>query len=342
MYERLASHLDARRGCVFGVIIQLDNNTGWITQIVVYGLCPLRSANMEASVNDRVCQTVLLNSRDESTWQDVLARVFELFRASAVNCGWPCERTRDENRVTRRVHMFHTPDGPRVFKLYRSPDTLLLAGTQTRRLGDMTVRFLGGQWELRSPQWYIVSYPWLEGGHTPALVADWTPIFRTLNEIHEEGLCHADIHIYNLVFHGANSRIIDFDYCGLEDRLYPPGWCADLQRYGRRHDGARAGRPMRQIHDLYSLGAAMEIFSINDPAPNAIWRQISQRLVAASEDNCIGLLTECLAQLEEIAESALNAAATFCDASGGGTGSPEQRPDEPVPDQQPLQEDEDV
>jgi hypothetical protein len=109
----------------------------------------------------------------------------------------------------------------------------------------------------------IISVPLITGKHFAAQVADFVPVVRSLQEIHEAGCVHGDVRCLNIVF---GKGLIDFDYGGLVDSadppIYPPGYkncLPDGDRLGRR------GEVITMAHDWYALIDVM--FSLHHLSP---------------------------------------------------------------------------
>ena len=104
----------------------------------------------------------------------------------------------------------------------------------------------------------IFSYPYVEGEveeiHLPKTKEQFIMAGEALKKLHDEDkYIHGDVRLANMLFprDGTNGYIIDFDFARPEEpeSLYVEGYCfSDLPR----HEDARAGMPMKKIHDIFS------------------------------------------------------------------------------------------
>ena len=88
----------------------------------------------------------------------------------------------------------------------------------------------------------LIATKYVSGTHEATTPIDFLPIIDELAKLHENGMVHGDIRVYNMVFSRASDGekpdgcLIDFDYGGTEgEAKYPSGYVKTLL------DGTRCG-----------------------------------------------------------------------------------------------------
>ena len=96
-------------------------------------------------------------------------------------------------------------------------------------------------WEFNG-QKLLIATKYMSGTHEATTPIDFLPIIDELANLHENGMVHGDIRVYNMVFSLASDGekpdgcLIDFDYGGTEgEAKYPSGYVRALL------DGTRCG-----------------------------------------------------------------------------------------------------
>ena len=96
-------------------------------------------------------------------------------------------------------------------------------------------------WEFNG-QKLLIATKYMSGTHEATTPIDFLPIIDELANLHENGMVHGDIRVYNMVFSLASDGekpdgcLIDFDYGGTEgEAKYPSGYVSYLP------DGTRCG-----------------------------------------------------------------------------------------------------
>eukprot|EP00981_Chlorochromonas_danica_P008760 scaffold2308_cov164-Ochromonas_danica.AAC.10 len=135
---------------------------------------------------------------------------------------------------------------------------------------------------LRDPQWYqlgdlnvecvvdwsnpinssdclkIIKYPFVEGTHQPIHVKHLAMVMQKLLDMHSKNVVHGDLRYANIVFSKVNtsplySKLIDFDYSGVDgEAAYPTRFNLDIPD-GKRHPEALPGELLHKEHDVYSF-----------------------------------------------------------------------------------------
>lgn len=172
-----------------------------------------------------------------------------------------------------------------------------------------------------SPCWKVIAYRYLPGTHVASRSGDFVQVVRELRGMHRAGLCHGDVRSRNMVFNGATSHLIDFDYCVLEahGRLYPPNWNRNIDD-GARHAGARAGMPMTRGHDVFALHAVMSLYEA--PGAREAWAGVLAAFASPAKD-VEGTLTLCIDQLTSL-DCELKLLTDKIPRGMQGSGSPEK------------------
>eukprot|EP00543_Licmophora_paradoxa_P000547 CAMPEP_0202447016 /NCGR_PEP_ID=MMETSP1360-20130828/5636_1 /ASSEMBLY_ACC=CAM_ASM_000848 /TAXON_ID=515479 /ORGANISM="Licmophora paradoxa, Strain CCMP2313" /LENGTH=606 /DNA_ID=CAMNT_0049063839 /DNA_START=158 /DNA_END=1978 /DNA_ORIENTATION=+ len=110
--------------------------------------------------------------------------------------------------------------------------------------------------------------------------ARFREIATTINNMHEEGLIHGDIHLENLILGGEMGKVIDLDFLGHKDKTtYPASLLEISGGLGERHpdvtEGIKSGKigslTMKPEHDWYSFGAVLKLFSTTNESHQDLW-----------------------------------------------------------------------
>jgi hypothetical protein len=122
----------------------------------------------------------------------------------------------------------------------------------------------------------VLIYPHVCGDHQPHHTSCVAACVRHLLASHTRGIMHCDLHLGNFVFNATapkESRIIDWDYGRPLDRpgKYVSNWNGDLPE---RHPEARAGLPIRMVHERYSLSRVLSRFVPCQDDANDEWHAI--------------------------------------------------------------------
>ena len=111
----------------------------------------------------------------------------------------------------------------------------------------------------------VIAYPRVEGTHQPSQVSHFIALIEQVVALHNAGLVHGDLRLFNVVFcENGSAQLIDFDFSGENVvKCYPKGFVAELPD-GKRHKRASAGKKLRVEHDCFALAALMEMFTCQD------------------------------------------------------------------------------
>ena len=111
-------------------------------------------------------------------------------------------------------------------------------------------------WKRDGVTWMLATQ-YMEGNHEARTPGDFLPIIDELTELHENGIVHGDIRVYNMVFSRASDGeepdgcLIDFDYGGTEgEAKYPSGYVGFLPDGTRRGE---AGQVITKENDWIDL-----------------------------------------------------------------------------------------
>lgn len=240
------------------------------------------------------------------------------------------------NEELRLRHTNVTIIGNDVFKCYdyRSLSDRCGIAVENRRdpkwyqqLGDLNVRCVV-DWSnpINSLDYLkIIKYPFVKGTHKPIYVKHLVLIMQKLLDMHRKDVVHGDLRFANIVFSEANifplySKLIDFDYSGVEgETTYPDRFNVDIPD-GKRHPTALPGELLRKEHDVYSFK-----WMCSQYRPKNIDHQVSWQEWIDNEDRD---LTDGVSSFESMGgdEELECAVSTFQVPSGFiGTGSPAKR-----------------
>jgi serine/threonine protein kinase len=104
----------------------------------------------------------------------------------------------------------------------------------------------------------IIKYPFVEGTHQPIYVNHLVLVMQKLLSIHDKNVVHGDLRFANIIFSKAGvspiySKLIDFDYSGVDgEHMYPDRFNLDIPD-GKRHCEVSPGELLRKKHDVYSF-----------------------------------------------------------------------------------------
>ena len=103
----------------------------------------------------------------------------------------------------------------------------------------------------------LIATKYMSGTHKARTPIDFLPIIDELAKLHENGIVHGDIRVYNMVFSRASDGeepdgcLIDFDYGGTEgEAKYPSGYVGFLPDGTRRGE---AGQVITKENDWIDL-----------------------------------------------------------------------------------------
>jgi serine/threonine protein kinase len=101
----------------------------------------------------------------------------------------------------------------------------------------------------------MISYPFIEGGHSPSNSLQIISLLQKLIHFHSENYVLTDIRGSNIVFGKENDDafFIDFDYCGKVGKIrYPENFDVTNITDEKRHSEVKAGGPVQRRHDCFS------------------------------------------------------------------------------------------
>jgi hypothetical protein len=130
-----------------------------------------------------------------------------------------------------------------------------------------------------TPGLKVMQYRHIEGQvalptMTPAL---FLAAARALQQLHNEGIIHGDVRLFNLVVDPdqGTATWIDFDF-SVDVKValrpgYPSGWQRNIPD-GERHPDANPDRPLELAHDVFAFRALLKLYLRSgeaDPIPTA-------------------------------------------------------------------------
>ena len=121
----------------------------------------------------------------------------------------------------------------------------------------------------------ILAYDYIEGDHSPKCLKGFAGVVCALHIIHEHGYVHGDVRACNIIFSKDSSFLIDYDLAMQEGERYPVGF---VHHNHEKHTDARAGHPMRKVHDRFTLGVIIE--QVNHEKAYAISARVTNPAVS--------------------------------------------------------------
>jgi serine/threonine protein kinase len=114
----------------------------------------------------------------------------------------------------------------------------------------------------------------IKGDHNPKSVGAFTSVIEQLHFMHDDGIVHGDIRIFNIIFtEDGKSQLIDFDFAGVaNEQRYPHGFAFELDDV-ERHPMAKAGGVLCPEHDSFSLASIMKKFELSDKTLESFWKE---------------------------------------------------------------------
>lgn len=144
----------------------------------------------------------------------------------------------------------------------------------------------------KGTEWHVIKYPWRSGTHVATVGGHFLALAEALQQLHQDGVCHADMHACNVVFsfpfvRVVSAVIIDFDnsVCADAGFVYPPNWNGALPE---RHPDARSGQPILCEHDVFAFRAMMKQYTPVATEMAGVWAAIFEPGV--SLPRCIDML----------------------------------------------------
>ena len=145
-----------------------------------------------------------------------------------------------------------------------------------------------GKLEAVAADLCMLKYSYIEGGHEPNRLRQFSGVVRDLSKLHAAGFVHGDVRLMNIVFQKNTSYLIDYDLASKEGSSYP---CGYNHHFKERHLQALGRWPMCKQHDRHSL-----LFLMKKVAK-------TQAELAIVKDLEIGMDLEQVAEKIEILES---------------------------------------
>ena len=154
------------------------------------------------------------------------------------------------------------------------------------------------------PNFAIISYPFVEGDHSPSFACQFAMLVECLSDLHESNIVHGDVRLSNIVFNKekATATLIDFDFAGMAgDKRYPEGFVTSAEDLGdgARHKNASAGQVLQPEHDWFSLGAVMAFVEPKDDKLRKQWQDVVSQLKAV--DVNVDMVKQALKAIREAA-----------------------------------------
>lgn len=134
-----------------------------------------------------------------------------------------------------------------------------------------------------SDHFVVIEYPYIPAVKAmPSSSKDFVGVLQDLQRLNQAGLVHGDIRLANMIFAQDRSHLIDYDFCGQDQKsCYPSGYNLSLEDTLRHPDLLLANdnpKLMRQLHDWYSMSAIMGAFEPSSANDAQRWKDI-RRLV---------------------------------------------------------------
>ncbi len=136
----------------------------------------------------------------------------------------------------------------------------------------------------------VLTYNYIRGSHIAEKSSDFLPILKMLGSLHANQVVHGDIRLSNIVFAGAQSSLIDFDFSGQHGvKKYPPGFNLEILD-GYRHARAKENAFLELEHDLYALGSLMSVFVATESAET--WYAVCKAVSNGEIEGAIQILEQ--------------------------------------------------
>lgn len=259
---------------------------GLLTGIKLYGYCVFKTERPSAGAPpESPIGEILLFESGTSDVEASLARVFHAaLRHGAARGYSKCPFVLDSHKPTVARNK------PTMYKIYhphtdRSPDLMLeqIPGAEivnTKGIAESVGKLL--------------RYPYIEGSHMPANVAQVRAVLVQLQSVHAKNIVHADVRLWNMVFTEPpeNSKLIDWDYAGRQaEARYPEGYVTDLPD-ARRHPRARELNVVKAEHDVFTMHDIMSRFTTgdHDAAHTLAWKACLDALAANRLQDAVAAL----------------------------------------------------
>jgi hypothetical protein len=131
----------------------------------------------------------------------------------------------------------------------------------------------------------IISYPFIEGGHSPSNSLQIMSLLQKLIHFHSENYVLTDIRGSNIVFGNGNNDafFIDFDYCGKEGTIrYPENFNVTNISDGKRHSEVKTGVLMQRRHDCFSLAETLKLYTLKDKSHLSHWNKVLNEILVGT------------------------------------------------------------
>lgn len=166
----------------------------------------------------------------------------------------------DEEKTYNFKDFEKLPKGNYVYKIfdYRSREV----DENQRRKPDLFFKYLKDTRTVyEGKDICILVMPYLKGTHYPSRASDFLPIVEQIEDMHNNNHVHGDLRLFNIIFNGRYSQIIDYDYSGVnKKKCYPDGWVTEIPDGERDQREAQPGRPLKKEHDWVALVGMMKLF----------------------------------------------------------------------------------
>ena len=155
-------------------------------------------------------------------------------------------------------------------------------------------------------QLLIIAVSFVPGHHYPKSMEEMLVLCRYLESLHQKGLVHGDIRLFNMVFGPEKIQLIDFDFAGENGIVeYPPNYEHKLSDgFGRRNVGKKFGRKITMTDDWNAMIATFIVpfqFRTHDPATLVKLNDFIQILqTGKNKDHFMAELTQLAECKEEI------------------------------------------
>jgi hypothetical protein len=134
-----------------------------------------------------------------------------------------------------------------------------------RRAAINLAQIPGAHLVVDTPSLKVMRYPNIEGTVEPATMTPqlFLHAAQALATLHQQGIVHGDVRMYNLVVDPPTRRVqwIDFDFAihKSERGRYPSNWNRDITD-GERHPAANAEEPIEECHDVFAFLAMVKLY----------------------------------------------------------------------------------
>ena len=246
----------------------------------------------------RVHEAVVWNQDEGMTLQAMLARLLYCLELVQQHNFPDISWKRKWQVLSKNVSV--DGDKSMVYKVYDYRDRWENVPDSERRKPEQTLKHIPDCKRVASQDGFcLVAYPFIKGSLEAKVASDFVSVLQQVADLHGKGLVHGDIRAYNMVFREkGGGLLIDFDYCGEDKKsFYPRGYWTELSDT-KRHKNAKEKLSLRKEHDLFSLGAVMDLYECS--TMHKEWKNLVELLKDHKPD-----VDKCVNGLKSLGEAQL-------------------------------------